>query len=132
MTDALSIAASGLRAAETKLSATANNIANASTTGPVPDASHPVSTVYKPLTVSLTPQAGGGVSAQVNADPNGYSLSYDPASPDANAGGFIAAPNVDLTQEVVGLIQAKTEFKANTAVIKTQDQMLGDLLNTIA
>ena len=101
MSDALTIAASGLKAAGTKLAATASNIANVSTTGSVPDAAHPVSTVYKPLTVSLTPQTGGGVSAQVNADPNGYSLSYDPTSPDANAQGLIAAPNVDLTREIV-------------------------------
>jgi len=140
MTDAVSIALSGLRAQQTRLAAGASNIANASTTGTVPAASPSApastaassSTVYKPLSVNLTSLAAGGVRADVSADPKGYSLIYDPSSPYANSEGMIAAPNVDLTREIVNLLEIKTSYKANLAVLKTQDEMLGELLDTRA
>lgn len=143
MTDAVSIALSGLRAQQTRLAAGASNIANASTAGTVPEASpsapastvadgQSVSTVYKPLNVNLTSLATGGVRADVSADPKGYSLIYDPSSPYANGEGMIAAPNVDLTRETVNLLEIKNSYKANLAVLKTQDEMLGELLDTRA
>lgn len=132
MTDVVSIALSGLKAQQTRLAAGASNIANASTTGTVPAASPsaPASTVYKPLTVNLTSLATGGVRADVSADSKGYSLIYDPSSPYANGEGMIAAPNVDLTREMVNLLETEASFKANLAVLKTQDEMLGELLDT--
>lgn len=134
MTDALSIALSGLRAQTTRLAATASNIANASTSGTVPNAdpSAPASTLYTPVTVDFSSHAGGGVSAQVRPDPNAYSVIYDPSSGYANADGLVAVPDVDLAQEAVNLLETKALYKANLSVIKTQDEMLGDLLDTIA
>ncbi|MBQ1542201.1 hypothetical protein C5708_15855 [Caulobacter sp. CCUG 60055] len=37
--------------------------------------------------------------------------------------------DVDLVQETVAQIQAKTEFKASAKVLKTADEMLGTLLD---
>ncbi|HRI77050.1 MAG TPA: flagellar basal body rod C-terminal domain-containing protein [Alphaproteobacteria bacterium] len=137
MTDVFSIALSGLGAQQKRLASTASNIANASTAGTVPGTvtSAPASTaggstVYKPLNVNLTSLASGGVRADVTADANGYSLAYDPSSPYANSEGMIAVPNVDLTTEMVNLLEIKTSYKANLAVLKTQDEMLGALLDT--
>ena len=132
MTDVVSIALSGLGAQQKRLAATASNIANVSTSGSVPaaDPSAPASTVYRPLNVNLTSLATGGVQANVSADPKGYSLSYDPSSPYANSEGMIAVPNVDLTQEIVRTLEIESAFKANLAVLKTQDEMLGALLDT--
>ncbi|MCK5518734.1 MAG: flagellar biosynthesis protein FlgG, partial [Alphaproteobacteria bacterium] len=45
--------------------------------------------------------------------------------------GFIAAPNIDLTREIVNLLEIKSLFKANLAIIKTHDKMMGELLDTI-
>ncbi len=134
MTDALSIALSGLRAQTTRLAATASNIANASTGGAVPsaDPTAPASILYTPVTVDFSAQAGGGVSAQVRPDPNAYSVIYDPSSSYANADGLVAVPDVDLAEQLVNLIETKAVYKANVSVIKTQDEMLGDLLDTIA
>lgn len=133
MTDALSIALSGLKAQNQRLAATASNIANASTTGTVPgaDSSAPASTVYRPLTVNLTSQAGGGVSATTTADESGYSIVYDPSSPHADGEGRIAAPNVDFIKEMVGLLETKAAYKANLAILRTQDEMTGELLDTL-
>lgn len=134
MTDAFSIALSGLRAQTTRLASTASNIANVSTTGIVPsaDSSAPASTVYKPLDVSFSSLDSGGVIATVTPDPQGYTVVYDPSSGFAGSDGLVAAPNVDLTEEAVNLIETRLAYKANISVIKTQDQMLGDLLDAIA
>jgi flagellar basal-body rod protein FlgC len=134
MTDATTIALSGLRAQSTRLAATASNIANATTGGAVPsaDPSAPASTLYTPVTVTFSSQAGGGVSAQVRPDPGAYSVIYDPSSGYANAEGLVAVPDVDLAEQAVNLIETKVLYKANLSVIKTQDELLGALLDTIA
>lgn len=42
------------------------------------------------------------------------------------------APDADLGREVVEQVQAKTDFKANLAVIRTADEMAGTLLDMLA
>ena len=136
MADALSIAVSGLMAQGLRLAVSANNIANADTSGAIPTVQSPASTVYKPLNVSynaLTTGIGGaGVQATVTQDANGYTPVYDPSNAYANKDGYIAAPNVDLTTEAVNILESKLLYKANLSVIKAQDEMTGDLLNTIS
>lgn len=133
MTDALSIALSGLTAQKQRLAATASNIANASTGGTVPsaDPSAPASTVYRPLEVNFT-SSEAGVRANVSEKDPGYSVIYDPTSVYANGEGLTAVPNVDLAEEAVNMLETKAAFKASISVIKTQDEMLGELLDTIA
>lgn len=68
---------------------------------------------YTPLEANLHSQGNnGGVAATVSE----------------KAG----SDSVDLTEEAVNLITTKAAFKANLAVIKTQDDMIGALLDTIA
>lgn len=139
LTSALSNALSGLAAQSKRLNATASNVANASTGGAAPnspEAAAGAPTVYKPLQVNMTSQTlpngqGAGVLANVTEIENGYSLSYDPDALGANSEGLVAVPNVDLAQEAVNLIETKALFKANAAVIRTQEEMLGSLLDTV-
>lgn len=42
------------------------------------------------------------------------------------------AANVDLGREVVEQVTAKHEFSANAAVMRTADDMMGDLLDILA
>lgn len=39
---------------------------------------------------------------------------------------------VDLGREAIEQVMAKTEFKANVTVIRTADQMMGELLDILA
>ena len=43
--------------------------------------------------------------------------------------GALESSNVDIAEEIVGQIVAKTSFKANLAVIRTSKDMLGALLD---
>lgn len=131
MADALSIALTGLMAQKTRLDATASNIANADTEGALPTPQAPATTVYKPLQVGFSTQAEGGVTATVTANEQGFSPVSNPGSPYANAEGLVAAPNVDLNQEMVNLIEARLAFKGNIQTVKAADKMMGDLLDIV-
>lgn len=135
MVDAVSIALSGLNVQKQRLGVSANNIANMSTGGAVPENGQ-VSTVYRPLevtaqSVTFENGEGAGVQASVSEKNNSYSVVYDPNSAYANAEGLVAAPNVDLAEEAVNLLMTKTAYKANIAVMKTADEMTQSLLDEL-
>ncbi|MBO9576287.1 MAG: flagellar biosynthesis protein FlgC [Sphingobium sp.] len=123
--NAIGIARSGLDAAMMRLTASASNIANAQSTGPVPGSTADTgdARVYRPVRTQASALADGGVSAQmVRADP-GYRLTYDPASLQADARGMVAAPDVDVTDELVETLTAKLAFEANLKVIGTASEL---------
>jgi flagellar basal-body rod protein FlgC len=134
MDSPMSIAASGMAAAMASLTASASNVANADTTGPLPDAA-PASSqaqphVYQPAVVVETSMAGGGVSATITRS-NGYIQSYDPTAPFANNQGMVATPNVDLPSEMVDQMSASLAFRANLKVFQAADRMQKSLLDII-
>jgi flagellar hook protein FlgE len=91
-----SISLSGMQAAQTRLDASAHNIANQQTEG------------FQPLEVQQSTQADGGVSSQVERSTG-------------------AGPSLE--DDVVAQLQAKNSFLSNLNVFKTNDSMLGSLLN---
>jgi flagellar basal-body rod protein FlgC len=93
---ALGISVSGMQAQTQRLSATANNIANAATPG------------YDRLNTNLSSVATGGVSS--SATPSGAATSDD-------------GSNVDLLNEVADVLDAKQAFAANAAVFETGADM---------
>ena len=124
----------------------ASNIANISTTGPLP-ASGGSSTsagagssgiaptfpaAYVPLRVDQVSQSSGstpgGTIATVSTVSPSYIAQSDPSAPFANQDGLVAAPNVDLANEFVQLATAKYSFIADAKVIQayaeTEDTLL--------
>lgn len=138
MMDVLSIALSGLSAQKQRLAVSASNIANASTSGTVPEdsSSEPASTVYRALETNLSTQAllsgqGVGVVSNITEKEQPYALSYDPSSIYANADGLIAVPNVDFEEEIINVMLSEIAYKANIAVIKTEKELSGALLDVM-
>jgi flagellar basal-body rod protein FlgC len=127
----LSIATSGLQAASLRLQVSASNIANMSDTGPLPDAPNAGAfpPAYAPQRVDQVDVAGGGTAASVGTVSPSYVSQYDPSAPYADQNGLVAAPNVDLTNEVVQQITARIEFAANARVIKVESEMMKTLLD---
>jgi flagellar basal-body rod protein FlgC len=126
MTLVHAIALSGLNAATRRLEASASNIANMRSTGALPGVDGPA--VYAPVDVQLIAHAEGGVSASLASSPRAALLAYDPRAPFANAHGMVAAPDVDMVQDIVGLAMASYSYAANLAVIRTADGMARSLL----
>ena len=98
--DAFSTARSGVQAAATRQAASAHNVANLTTQD------------FRPLRVTQSEQAGGGVEARVDRAP-------DPTG-------------TDLVRGTVEQIQARTQFKASVAVMAVADETLGSLLDIFA
>ena len=138
MNAAMNIAVSGMRAASTGFVASASNLANLESAGPVPATSPQQQvapapgSVYQPIAVTDTAQPGGGVAATVAPSLPSYTLAYDPSAPFANMQGMVAMPNVDPAQEAVNQITASLAYRANIATFKTAAEMEKTLLDAMA
>jgi flagellar basal-body rod protein FlgC len=134
MSLALSIATSGLAAATLRLNVSANNVANALSSGPLPDANAAAGfpAAYKPMQVIQTEVAGGGTAARIEAVLPFHVPVYDPDAPFADSGGMVAMPNVDLANEILQQMIAKFTYAANAKVIAVDARMTNTLLNIIA
>jgi len=129
----MTIAASGMAAAMTSLTASASNVANANSAGPASgftpvNAPSPAS-AYQPAVVTLTSMAGGGVSATITRSSPSPILSYDPTAPFANGQGMVAIPNVDFATEAVNQLSARVAFQANLKVFQAANRNLDTLLD---
>jgi flagellar basal-body rod protein FlgC len=129
----LSIAASGLAAASLRLEVSASNVANSLDTGPLPGtnaanaANFPPA--YTPLRVDQTAAADGGTAATMTPISPRFVPSFEPGAPFADQNGLVAAPNVDLANELVQQIVARYAFAANARVIRVESEMMKTLLD---
>jgi len=146
----MAIAASGLSAQRTRIETIAENIANAETTrtaagGPyrrkvvrlreVPFqealAARTAGTPALPggmvggMPGAVSPEAGGGVEvAGIAEDPTPGEVVYDPGHPDADENGYVRLPNVNLTRELIDLLEARRLYEANASVLDAVKAML--------
>ena len=79
-----------------------------------------------------TTSAGGGTQTSVKTAKPSTTAVSDPQAPFANPNGLVAAPNVDLSQEMVGQMIASYSFAANATVMKADDRTTGTLLDLTA
>lgn len=134
---ATNIALSGVQASVARLNVSAQNVANVNTTGETDKAVTAASAIgktvnhaYQPIAIYQAAAAAGGVNAKPVPQVPGTGPRYDPESQDADSDGNVEAPNVDFASEDVEQRKALFSFRANLSVIRTQDQMMGSLLDT--
>jgi flagellar basal-body rod protein FlgC len=129
MINAIKIALTGLNAATKKLDTIASNVANLTTSGSL---KVPETPPYKALdtaqqTINDSFGNGQGVQTNIIEKTRPFTPGFDPSSPFADENGIIGLPNVNLAEEAVNLTIAKTNFKANAAVIKVAAEMEEEL-----
>ena len=110
-------AVSSVRAHGRKLDVTANNVANVNTNG------------FKRDQAVLQEGTAGDVHVHVRKDMT--PAPPDPLAPDA-PGIEKELSNVDLADEMTGLIPTTIGYKVNLKVIRARDEMIGSLLDTLA
>jgi flagellar basal-body rod protein FlgC len=123
-----------MMAAMVRLNVSASNVANSSSSGPLPDATGSAANsppAYTPLRVDQV-DIGGATSARATPVSPSYAPAYAPSAPYADQSGMVAAPNVDLTNEAVQQITARYAFAANAKVMQVASQMSGALLDITA
>lgn len=145
----LGIAASGLSAQRTRIDVIGTNIANAETTrtaeggpyrrrqvalealaqqpeGGIVDAGRIIPTGEPagelPLP-TLDGEGGVGVAGVFESTAEG-ALVYDPGHPDADDKGYVRLPNVNITDELVDLMDARRMYEANATVFQAMKNML--------
>jgi flagellar basal-body rod protein FlgC len=120
ITSALAIPASGMAAQAYRLQIIAQNMANADTTATTPGGDP-----YRRQVVTFSDQMNQELGLpsvavdSVTADPTPFPLRYDPASPAANAQGYVKLPNVDPLVEMMDMQQAERAYQADLAVMQT-------------
>ena len=127
---AMSIAASALRAQQSRMRVIAENIANADSTATTPggDPYQRQSPTFEPTKV-----AGGlGVAMTgVVADPTPFHREFSPGNPGADAQGYVKTPNVDPLTEALDMRTAQRAYEANLSVIETARTMQSRTLDVM-
>lgn len=76
------------------------------------------------LNTSVNATNGGVQVTKVANDPSPFKLVYDPTNPDANQNGYVQMPNVDVTKEMVDLIDSSQSYDANVTALNASKSML--------
>ena len=134
---AMGISASGLQAQRVMLNVISTNIANVHTTrteegGPYrrrqaifspssPSEKFPER--FPDLLASMMGKEPTGVKAEVVEDNRMGDVIYDPSHPDADESGLVHLPNVNMVEEMMGLLGAMRSYEANVTAFNTAKQM---------
>lgn len=132
----LDIGASGLTAQRLRMDTISQNIANVNTTRT------DKGTPYRRRAVIFEERAAGtsfsdyltesskaklvgnGVRASaIVEDASPFKRNYDPGHPDADEGGYVLLPNIDIVTEMVNMISATRAYEANVTSINTTKSM---------
>ena len=127
---AMAVAASALKAQQSRMRVIAENIANAESTAPTAGGD-PYRRQVPVFRAQQMDGATGVVLAEVRPDQGDFRLEYDPSHPAANAEGYVKRPNVDTLIEAMDMREAQRAYEANLNVIETaraMDQRTLDIL----
>jgi len=126
----MAVAASALKAQQSRMRVIAENIANAQSTARTPGGEP-----YRrqiPVFQSREVDGATGVAlAEVRPDRSDFKMDYDPSHPAANAQGYVMRPNVDTLVEAMDMREAQRAYEANLNVIETARSMDSRTLDII-
>ena len=120
--NAMAVAASALKAQQSRMRVIAENIANAQSTALVAGGEP----YRRQMPVFQTQALDGGTGVQLAAvrpDMGEFRMEYDPSHPAANDEGYVMRPNVDTLVEAMDMREAQRAYEANLNVIETARSM---------
>lgn len=118
------ISGSAMSAQSQRLNTVASNLANAdSATSANGQPYKAKEVVFTPIP-SNTPGVNGVKVQQVVEDQSPARMVYDPKHPAANAEGYVAMPNVNVTEEMVNMISASRAYQNNVETMNAAKSML--------
>ncbi len=132
ITNAMDVAASGMKAQSDRLRVIAENIANAESTGATPG-----SEPYRRQIVVFKNELDRKLGVQVVnvkeqiKDKSDFNLKYMPGHPAANADGYVLMPNVNTIIEMVDMREARRGYEANLGVVEVSKAMVNRTLELL-
>ena len=121
--NAMAVAASALKAQQSRMRVIAENIANAQSTATVAGG-EPYRRQTPVFQARKVDGATGVVLAEVRPDQSPFRVEYDPSHPAANAEGYVQRPNVDTLVEAMDMREAQRSYEANLNLISSTRRMI--------
>lgn len=121
----MGVAASGLKAQNTRLRAIAENIANAQTAATTPGGEP-----YRRKVVTFRDEYDRALQADtvrvknIRRDNSDFVKKYDPTNPAADKDGYVLMPNVKPLVETMDMRDAQRSYEANLNMIEASKQMM--------
>ena len=116
---AMAVAATALRAQQSRMRIIAENLANANSVAQVKGGDP----YRRQVPVFTTDHLGNGVDgvrmSRVLPDNTDFKSEYDPGHPSADAKGYVKTPNIDPLIEALDMREAQRAYEANLNVIET-------------
>lgn len=133
--DAMEVSASGLNAQRTVTHVISMNLANVNTTlteegGPYIRkqailSSSPIPPRFSRILADRMNPELLGVKAEVRTDDTrNHEMIFDPTHPHADENGYVTLPNVNLLEEMVGLLSAVRSYEANVTAFNSAKSMV--------
>lgn len=119
---AMAVAATALKAQQSRMRVIAENIANAESTATVAGG-QPYRRQVPVFQARSVDGATGVALAEVRPDQRDFRKEYDPSHPAADADGYVLRPNVDTLVEAMDMREAQRAYEANLNVIETARSM---------
>jgi len=119
---AMAVAATALKAQQSRMRIIAENIANAESTAPTAGGT-PYRRQIPVFRAREVDGATGVALAEVRPDRADFRMDYDPSHPAADAQGYVRRPNVDTLIEAMDMREAQRAYEANLNVIETARAM---------
>lgn len=118
------IAGSALFAQSTRLNTVASNLANANNVAGDPDAVYkPIEPVFAAQPVASDPTLQGVRVTGVVESQTPPVKRYEPGHPQADAQGYVYAPDIDPVAQMVNLISASRSYQAGVEVLNTAKEL---------
>lgn len=118
------ISGSAMSAQSQRLNVVASNLANADSTTSVNGQPYKAKQVMFSAVPMNSPDANGVKVSQVVEDTAPPKMVYDPKHPQADENGYVAMPNVNVTEEMVNMITASRAYQNNVDTMNAAKSML--------
>jgi flagellar basal-body rod protein FlgC len=132
LSDAITIASSGMKAQGSRLKVISENLANAGSTSQTPGGEP-----FRRKVLTFGNVLDRTVNAQlvkvksIGPDRSDFELKFDPQHPAANADGYVMTPNVNPIIEMADMREAQRSYDANLTVIETSIGMLKQTISVL-
>ena len=74
--------------------------------------------------IEMTNDAGSVRVASISEDKSEGPMIYDPGNPNADKNGYVKMPNVNMSEELMDLMNARRLYEANATVFQVARAML--------
>lgn len=131
--NSMKINASGLTLERLKMDIISTNIANVNTTrtedgGPYSRKSvgfeESLINAKNSITGKREKKSFGVRVTEITEDNENYKVFYDPEHPDADEDGYVLAPNVNMVDEMISLLNTQRSYEANVTALNTSKNIL--------